>query len=114
LPAELGRREIDDNDAVVTHADGKRLDREISGERQGAARLDVEASTVPGADGDPFVAVEIALAERAVVVRASVLDREQVAAAVVDADRELGVGSDDPNSAGRKLFERTDFDLGHP
>ena len=59
---ELARQEIDDDDAVLAHADRERLDREIRRERQGAARLDVEASTVPGTHGDPFVTVEIALA----------------------------------------------------
>ena len=112
--SRVARQEIDDDDAVLAHADRERLDREVGRERQGAARLDVEASTVPRAHGDPFVTVEIALAQRAVVVGASILEREQVAAAVVDADREQGVGSDDPHGARRKLVERADLDLGHP
>ncbi len=51
-----------------------------------------------------------ALAERAVVVRAAILDREQLAAAVEDADREQP-GLDELHRAGRQLLERRDDDL---
>ena len=81
------------------------------GDRQGVSGRGpsrVEASTVPGTHGDPFVTVEIALAEPAVVMRASVLEPEQVAAAVVDADRELGRQRRCRTVPGRKLVERAD------
>ena len=107
-----GDQTIDDDDAVVPHAYRERVDRDIGRQRQGAARRDVEAGAVPGADGDPLAAVEVALAERAVVVRAPVLERVQLAVAVVDADREQRLGRDDPDRARRQLVERADLDLG--
>ena len=56
--------------------------------------------------------LEVALAERPVVVGAAVLDRVELAVAVVDADRELPV-ADDLHLARRKLLDRADVDLAH-
>ena len=59
-----------------------------AGRVSGPPRADVEARAVPRADDDALVRVPVALAERPVVVRAAVLDRDELAAAVVDADVE--------------------------
>jgi hypothetical protein len=67
---------------------------------------------MPGADDPAQILVPVALAERAVVVRAAVLDREQLAAAVVDADEEVAE-ADDLRGAGRELDRRGDFDFRH-
>ena len=62
-----------------------RLDR-----RQGqrATRADVDVRAVARADRDAVVALEVALAQRAVVVRAAILERVVLAVQVVDADRD--------------------------
>ena len=70
-----------------------RVDRDIRRQSQRAARLDVEPRAVTRADHDPLAAVEVALTERAVVVRAPVLEREELAVAVVDADERSGATS---------------------
>ena len=58
------------------------------------------------------ILVPVALAERAVVVRAAVLDRVQLAAAVVDADEEHPRRTifDEP---GGNSSAGSDLDLGH-
>jgi hypothetical protein len=65
-----------------------------------------------GADDATAVLVPVALAERAVVVRAAILDRVELAAAVVDADEEASL-ADDLRRAGRELVGRSDSDLRH-
>ena len=77
-----------------------------------ASRREVERRAVARADDPAAILVPVALAERAVVVRAAVLDRVQLAAAVVDADEEAAV-ADDLRRAGRELVRRGDLDLGH-
>jgi len=61
------------------------------------------------ADGHAFLGVEVALAERPVVVRAAILERAQPAAEVVDTDRDL-TRVHDLHGAGRKLLQRRDGD----
>src|SRR5215210_4477187 len=90
----------------------ERLDRQVGGERQGAARPHVEARTVAGADGHAFLGLEIAFGERPVVVRAPVLDRVIIASQVVDADRELA-GAHDLHLARRQLGDRAHGQLRH-
>ena len=53
---------------------------------------DVEPGSVARADGNALVAVELALAQRPVVVRAAILEPVQRTTAVVDADREQRPG----------------------
>jgi hypothetical protein len=65
---------------------------------------------VARADDDALVLLPVALAQRPVVVRAAVLERVKLAAAVVDANVEMAV-LDDANGAGRKLLDRADVDL---
>jgi hypothetical protein len=67
---------------------------------------------VAGADDPAEILVPVALAERAVVVRAAILDRIELAAAVVDADEEAAV-ADDLRGAGRERVRRGDFDVRH-
>ena len=73
---------------AVLDADGEAVDRLEGGKRERRARRDVEAGAVTRADRDALVDIPFAFAERAVVVRAAVLDRVQAAVAVVDADRD--------------------------
>jgi len=61
-------------------------------------------------DDPALVLVPVALAERAVVVRAAVLDRVQRAAAVVDADPEVAF-PDDLRRAGRERVRVGDLDV---
>src|SRR6185312_11101234 len=58
------------------------------------------------------VLIPFAFGERAVVVRAAILDREQLAVAVVDADRGPAE-RDDLRRAGPELVERGYVDLRH-
>ena len=60
----------------------------------------------------PSSAVEVALAERAVVVRAAVLERAVLAVQVVDAERDRA-RVDDLHRAGRQLLDRADVELRH-
>src|SRR5207248_1650803 len=80
-------RELDDYRAV-DHANRVRLDGLRRRERDRLAGRELEHRAVPWADDAAAILVPVALAERAVVVRAAVLDRVQLAAAVVDADEE--------------------------
>ncbi|HET7353449.1 MAG TPA: hypothetical protein VFJ11_05295, partial [Gaiellaceae bacterium] len=67
---------------------------------------------MPRADDAAAVLVPVALAERAVVVRAAILDRLQLAAAVVDTDAETSLAND-LGRAGRELVRRGDLDVRH-
>ena len=75
-------------------------------------RADVDVRAVSWADRDAVVAVEVALAERPVVVRAAVLERVVLAVQVVDADGDRA-GVDDLDGARRQLLDRADVELGH-
>src|SRR6478736_679263 len=116
-----GRRQVrqavhlrfDDDHPVFPHPHRVRVDRDVRRQGQRAARLDVEARAVTRADDDSLTAVEVALTERPVVMRAPVLECEELAVAVVDPDGEERPHLDDSHSARRKLHQRTDIDLGH-
>src|SRR5207244_11796197 len=69
-----GLCDLDLQDPVL-HADGKRLNRKDGGKRERPPAADVDVRAVPRADGVALVEIEVALAERAVVVRAAILDR---------------------------------------
>src|SRR5437763_4388988 len=71
----------------VFHPHGKRVDRLDRRKGQRAPGADVDVRTVPRTDRDPFLRVEVALAERTVVVRAAVLERVVLAIEVVDPER---------------------------
>src|SRR5437588_10690892 len=77
-----------DLDGSVLDLDQKRVDRLDRWERQRASTADVDVRPVSRADGDAFLGVEVAFAERPVIVRAAILEREVLTAEVVDADGE--------------------------
>src|SRR3954451_7440865 len=102
--------DLHSNHAVVDR-DGERLDRDVGGQVQRLAGPQVEDRAVPRALDRAVLEVELALQQVAVVVRAAVLDGEQLAAAVDDADLEvLPLGT--PETAGRELGHGTDVDHG--
>ena len=102
---------VDDDVAGVVHPGAERLDGEDGRERERLPAADVDVRAVPRADGVALVEVEVALAERPVVVRAAILDRVDLAAEVVDAHRDLA-RVDDLHLARGQLVERADVDLG--
>ena len=99
-------------DDPVLDRDGVRRDRLVRRQRQRDARLEVERRAVARADHAAHVLLPLALAERPVVVRAAVLERVELAVAVVDADRRPAE-RDDLRRAGPELVERRDVDLRH-
>src|SRR4029079_7942748 len=111
-PRRAGLR-LDDDDPVLAHPHRARLDGDVRRQRQRPAGRDVEARAVTRTYSHPLAAVELALAERAVVVRAKVLQPLELVVAVVDADREERPHLDDPDRPRWKLRERADLDLGH-
>src|SRR6476661_11069510 len=76
-------------DDVVFDDDGKRLDGYVGRKRLGLSGPKIEQGSVPRALDGALLEVDLALGQRAVVVRAAILDGEIVAIAVEDAD--LGV-----------------------
>ncbi len=102
------RVELDD-DAPLLDLDRVGRDGQDGRERERATAADVDPGTVARTDGDPGLGVQLALGERAVVVRAAVLDRVQLAAEVVDPDLERAVARDPPRPL-RQLGERADVE----
>src|SRR5439155_15444554 len=92
-----------DHDGAVAHRDLVGLDGEVRRQRQRTAGRDVETRSVAWARCDPVLAVEVALAQRPVVVRAAVLERVQLAVAVIDADGQEALDVDDPHRPRRQL-----------
>jgi len=88
---------------------GERLDRHIGRERLRAAGLQVEQGPVPGAFHRAPLLVELPFGERSVVMRAAVLDRQDPALAVEQADLQV-LPFHDARGAGRELRERADVD----
>src|SRR5215210_5028483 len=96
------------DDAVLDrHREG--VDGDVRRQCQGLSGAQVEARAVARALNRAGVLVELALHELAVVVRAAVLDREQRAAAVEDADLEV-VPLDELALARGQLVEAADVD----
>src|SRR4029079_8245597 len=83
-------------DLPVLGADREGLDRREGGGGFGAAASQVEKRAVSWALDRTGRLVELALGERAVVVRAAVLDGEKLAAAVEDTDLDAVDGDDLP------------------
>src|SRR5205085_9201767 len=75
-----------DLDDAVHDAHRERIDWLRRRQRPRLAGADVDVRAVPGADRDARIGIEVALAKRSVVVRAAVLEREELAVQVVDAD----------------------------
>src|SRR5579859_1408414 len=106
---ELGKL---DDDRAVDDADRVRRDRLRRGQGYRPAGGQLEHRAVARADDAAAILVPVALAERAVVVRAAILDRVQLAGAVVDADEEAPL-ADDLRRAGRERIRRGHFDVRH-
>src|SRR4051794_11379776 len=73
--------------ALDDHREG--VDGNVRGQVHGLAGSQVEARAVARALDRAVLCVELALHELAVIVRAAVLDREQLAVAIEDADLEV-------------------------
>src|SRR5919201_1982464 len=100
--------DLHSNHAVVDRY-RERVDRLVGGQVQRLSGPQVEARAVPRAFDGAVVEVELALQQVAAVARAAVLDGEQLAAAVDDADLEvlpLGAAA----RAGRQLVYGADVD----
>src|SRR5215218_7788951 len=104
---------VDDDHAVVPDAHRVGVDGDVRRQSERAARLDIEPRAVARADDDSLAAIEVALAERAVVVRAPILEGEKLAAAVVNPDGEERPHLDDPHGSRRKLHQGANDDLAH-
>src|SRR5690606_9729869 len=90
------------SDHVVLDDDLEGVDRDVGGQVQRLPRLQVEEGAVARAlDGAPLE-VDLTLEEDPVVVRATIFDREDLAAAVHDPDLEV-LDLHDARGAGRKL-----------
>src|SRR5438477_3622421 len=100
-------RDLDD---AVLDAHGEGAHGQVGGQREGAPTPDVEARAVARAEGDAGLRVPVAEAEGPVVVRAAILQRVQLAVAVVDAHR-VRLRVDELHLAGRNLLERAGLEL---
>src|SRR4051812_6568497 len=89
----------------------KGVDGHVRRQVQGLSGAQIEARAVPRALDHAVVLVEVSVDQLAVVVRAAVLDGEDLAAAVDDADLEV-LDLDETLLAGRKLVKGTDVDQG--
>src|SRR5919206_4947213 len=94
---------------AVLDRDGERLDRFVRGQVQGLSGAQVEDRAVARALDRAGRRIDRAVQELAIVVRAAILDREQLAVAVEDADLEA-VPRGEAVLAGRKLVNRADVD----
>src|SRR4029453_7070910 len=100
--------DLHSNHAVLDeHREG--VDGHVRRQVQGRSGPQVEARPVPGAFDPPVLIVELALDELAVVVRAAVLDGEDLATAVDHADLEVLELHESLLPRG-KLVQRADVD----
>src|SRR4051794_25768296 len=100
-------------DDVVLDANREGVDRDVGGQGHRLARAQIEERSVAGAFDGAGGGMKLPLGERTIVVRAAILDREQLAVAVEDADLEV-LPFHDARGAGRELREGADVeDLGH-
>src|SRR3954471_21397402 len=102
--------DLHSNHAVLDdHPEG--VDGHVRRQVQGLSGAQIEARAMPGTLDHAVLLVELAVHQLAVVVRAAVLDREDLATAIDDADFEVLV-LDQALLARRQLFERADVDKG--
>src|SRR3954469_13495334 len=100
--------DLHSNHAVLDeHREG--VDGHVRRQVQGLSGAQVETRPVPGAFDRAIVLVELAVDELAVVVRAAVLDGEDLALAVDDADLEV-LPHDEALLAWWQVFEGADVD----
>src|SRR3954452_24771029 len=100
--------DLHSNHAVLDeHREG--VDGHVRRQVQGLSGAQVEARPVPGAFDRAIVLVELAFDELSVVMRTAVLDGEDLASAVDDADLEV-LPRDEALLARRQLFEGADVD----
>src|SRR4051812_21782051 len=95
--------------ALDDHREG--VDGDVRRQVQGLAGTQVEERAVARALDRALLLVELSVHELAVVVRAPVLDREERAVAVEDADLEV-VHLDETLLARRQFLERADVEQG--
>src|SRR3954453_12798916 len=96
-------------DDVVLDPDREGVDRDVGGQGLRLARPQIEQRSVAGALDGAVLGIQLPFGERTIVVRAAVLDREQLTVAVEDADLEV-LPFDDARGTGRELGERADVD----
>src|SRR4051794_20973350 len=96
-------------DDVVLDSDREGVHGDVGGQCLRLARAQIEQRSVTGALDGAVLGIQLPLGERTVVVRAAVLEREQLAVAVEDADLEV-LPLDDARGTGRELRERADVD----
>src|SRR4051794_7206383 len=96
---------------AVLDGDREGLDRHVRRQVQGLSGAQIEARAVTRALDHAVLLVELAVHQLAVVVRAAILDGEDLAAAVDNADFEVLV-LDQTLLARRERFEGTDVDQG--
>src|SRR5919106_5821693 len=95
---------------VVVHANLERLDRPVGGEGARLAGPHVEQRTVTRALHGTGAEVELPLGERPIVVRAAILDREQLAVGAVKDTDLASVRLDQAHLPLRELGERAHGD----
>src|SRR4051794_17465575 len=96
-------------DDVVLDSDREGLDRDVGGQGLRLARPQIEQRSVAGGLDGAVLGIQLPLGERTIVVRAAILECEQLAVAVEDADLEV-LPLDDARGTGRELRERADVD----
>src|SRR3954451_25103007 len=98
-------------DHAALDGHGKRVHRDVRRQVQGLSGAKVEYGAVARALDRAALLVDLAVQELAVVVRAAILDRQQLALAVEDADLQV-LPLDQAVLPGRELFDAADVDHG--
>src|SRR3954462_2799078 len=96
-------------DDVVLDSDREGVHGDVGGQCLRLAPGAIAHGPVTGALDGAVLVIQLPLGERTVVVRAAVLEGEELAVAVEDADLEI-LPLDDARGTGRKLRERADVD----
>src|SRR5688500_17862687 len=96
-------------DEAALDPDGESIDCNVGGEVQRLPGVQVEPGPVPRAFDPAALLIQLAVRQGPVVVRAAVLDGEDLATTVEDPDLEV-LPLHQASCAGRKLVERADVD----
>src|SRR6185312_13661382 len=102
----MGSVDLQLDDVVLDH-NREGVDRDIGGQGLRLAGPQVEERAVARALDGAGVGIEVPLGERTIVVRAAILDREELAVAVEDPDLEI-LPFHDAAGTGGELGERAD------